>query len=110
MRRITLRIHKIFKQTALAAGALALVGQAQAVDFNGYFRAGSGATKKGASRACYGLSGPSMKYRLGNECDIYGEFGLSQGFQTQGVNSKATFMTYIYNPGTDVGGSTVGVN
>ena len=40
-------------------------------------RAGPGATSKNANRACYGLSGADFKYRLGNECDFYGEFLFS---------------------------------
>jgi maltoporin len=93
----------------LAAGLLASTS-AQAVDFGGYFRAGPGATKKDAARACYGLSGPGLKYRLGNECDLYGEFLLSQGFKSDGVDYKAAVMTNIYNPGTDTGDAKVGIN
>jgi maltoporin len=93
----------------LAAGLLASTS-AQAVDFGGYFRAGPGATKKDAARACYGLSGPGLKYRLGNECDLYGEFLLSQGFQADGVDYKVNMMTNIFNPGTDTGDAKVGIN
>ncbi|WP_235582370.1 carbohydrate porin, partial [Rhizobacter sp. Root16D2] len=50
---------------------------AQAVDWGGYFRTGPGATSKDSSRACYGLGGEGMKYRLGNEGDFYGEVLLS---------------------------------
>ncbi|HUG21691.1 carbohydrate porin [Piscinibacter sp.] len=62
----------------IAAGLFAST-TAHAVDWGGYFRAGPGATKKDVSRACYGLNGPGLKYRLGNECDFYGEFLLSRG-------------------------------
>jgi len=41
------------------------------------------------------LVGPGLKYRLGNECDIYGEFALSQGFKTEGVEYKALLMTNL---------------
>ena len=63
------------------AALLALTGAlsaptAQAVDWSGYFRAGPGLTSNSTNRACYALNGGTsgMKYRLGNECDLYGEF------------------------------------
>ncbi|MET0210957.1 MAG: carbohydrate porin [Burkholderiaceae bacterium] len=88
---------------ALAAGLLSAAGAAQAVDFEGYFRAGPGGTSNGESRACYALNGGTsgMKYRLGNECDIYGEFQLSQGFKKNGIDYKVVLMTDYYNPQTD---------
>ena len=97
-------------RTALAAALLAAALPATAVDWGGYFRAGPGASSKDASRACYGLNGPGLKYRLGNECDIYGEFALSQGLKADGVDYKATLMTNLYNPQTDTGDAKVGIN
>jgi maltoporin len=94
----------------LAVAAAATCTPAQAVDWGGYFRTGPGATKKDASRACYGLGGPGLKYRLGNECDFYGEFLLSQGFKSDAVEYKANLMTNLYNGGTDTGSSSVGIN
>lgn len=95
---------------AVATTLTALVVPASAVEFGGYFRAGPGASKKDAARACYGLSGPGLKYRLGNECDIYGEFKLSHEMKTEGVDYKVTLMTNLYNPQTDTGDSKVGIN
>jgi maltoporin len=95
---------------AVAAAAAAATTPAVAVDWGGYFRAGPGASKKDSSRSCYGLSGPGLKYRLGNECDIYGEFLLSQGFSKDGVEYKAALMTNLYNPQTDTGDAKVGIN
>ena len=67
------------KHTLVAAAAMTLLSTtASAVDWSGYFRTGPGASSKDVSRACYGLNGPGLKYRLGNECDFYGEFALSQ--------------------------------
>jgi maltoporin len=96
-------------QLAFAIAALSAI-PAHAVDWGGYLRAGPGATKKNASRACYGLNGSGLKYRLGNECDIYGEFLLSQGFKSDGLEYKANLMTNLHNPGTDTGDSKVGIN
>jgi len=100
-----------FKLATIAA-AMGLLGatSAQAVDWGGYFRTGPGATKKDDARACYGLSGAGMKYRLGNECDFYGEFLLSQGFKTDGVDYKAALMTNLYHGGTDSDPERVGIN
>lgn len=77
-----------------------------AVDFDGYFRAGPGATSKNAARACYNLGISGGHYRLGNECDFYGEFGLAQTGTVDGVSYKAKIMVNEYNGGTDVGKSS----
>lgn len=95
-----------FKTTYLAAlttTMLAASMPASAVDWGGYFRSGPGGTKKDASRACYGLAGEGLKYRLGNECDFYGEFALSETVKKNGIEYKALFMTNYYNGGTDIG-------
>ena len=82
--------HAFLKSVGAAASVLLTVSTAHAVDFGGYFRTGPGATSKNASRACYGLNGPGLKYRLGNECDIYGEFLFGQGAKMDGVDYRAT--------------------
>ena len=88
---------------ALAAAlALFAAGSAQAVDWSGYFRGGPAATNvSGKSRQCYGLSEPGLKYRLGNECDFYGEFTLSQPVKTDGIEYSANLMTNFYSPSTE---------
>jgi maltoporin len=97
---------------SLAASAVAAVtvglapSAAQAVDFDGYFRAGPGATSKNEARACYNLGITGGHYRLGNECDFYGEFGLTQTGTVDGVAFKGKVMFNEYNPGTDVGKSS----
>ena len=97
---------------SLAAAAVTAVtfgltpGSASAVDFDGYFRAGPGATSKNAARACYNLGISGGHYRLGNECDFYGEFGLAQTGTVGGVSYKAKVMINEYNGGTDVGKSS----
>src|SRR3989441_11555097 len=98
---------------AVAAAAATLSTPANAVDFDGYFRAGPGATSKGTARACYNLSGAGVSgagthYRLGNECDFYGEFGLAQSATVDGVTYKAKVMFNEDNPGTDIGGGRAG--
>ncbi|MBW3512726.1 carbohydrate porin, partial [Janthinobacterium sp. NKUCC06_STL] len=48
--------------------------------FHGYLRAGAGSNTSGGggSQGCFGLGGNTMKYRLGNECDAYTEFGYTK--------------------------------
>jgi maltoporin len=107
---VSIPLRNIMRLTALAA-ACALVGNAvYAVEWGGNLRAGPGTTKSGASRACYNLSGAGQHWRLGNECDFYGEFTLSQGFKADGVDYKATLMTNLFSPGTDVGAVPAGVS
>jgi maltoporin len=87
---------------AVAAFALFAANAAHAVDWSGYFRGGPGATTvSGESRQCYGLSGPGLKYRLGNECDFYGEFQLAQAMKADGVDFNAVLMTNYYSPATE---------
>jgi maltoporin len=97
--------------TVVAALALLAAGGAQAVDWTGYFRGGPASTNvDGKSRQCYGLDGPGLKYRLGNECDFYGEFLLSQPFkQDDGVQYSANLMTKFYSPNSETDGANVGI-
>src|SRR5476651_597612 len=87
---------------AVAAFALFAANAAHAVDWSGYFRGGPAATTvSGESRQCYGLAGPGLKYRLGNECDFYGEFQLAQAMKADGVDFNAVLMTNFYSPQTE---------
>jgi maltoporin len=99
----------LMRRGAIALVAACAAGSSAAVDFGGYFRAGPGATSNNLSRACYGLASPGLKYRLGNECDIYGEFMFSQPFTKDGVEYRASFMPSIFNGATDTGGSELKV-
>lgn len=81
-----------------------------AVDFNGYFRGGPGLGKNNAARPCYGLGGDAMKYRLGNECETYGEFKLGHSIQKEGVEIGAHVMFNSYNSGSDASDKPVGIS
>jgi maltoporin len=63
-----------------AALALALSASAThaalPIDFGGYFRSGFGTSSDGGKEACFGLAGAGSKYRLGNECETYGELAF----------------------------------
>jgi len=64
---------------ALAVAAIAMgAGSASAVEFHGYIRAGAGGASKGGSQVCFQGPGSWYKFRLGNECDNYGELELKQ--------------------------------
>lgn len=108
------------KLTVLAAAALSLVATAaSAVDWGGYARVGPGQKQNsGDGKRCYdGNSGADGSAapghggigRLGNECQTYGEFFLSQGMSAGGVNYKALLMTNFENKGSDPEGDTLGV-
>lgn len=99
---------------AAAAALLVAAGSAQAVDFSGYFRGGPGLTEKNTSRACYHLDESAgtgiargLNYRLGNECDIYGEFQGVQKFAKDGLEYSATLMVYHYSGATDTTSGTL---
>jgi len=111
-------MHTLFTRTTRAAAAaataatlLGVAGPAQALDWSGYFRAGPGLTSGAASRACYGLGAGSkgMTYRLGNECDFYGEFQISQGFKSNGIDARVTLMTNHYTGATDTNGNGLAI-
>lgn len=98
------------------AALLALTGAlsaptAQAVDWSGYFRAGPGLTSNSTNRACYALNGGTsgMKYRLGNECDLYGEFLLSQDVKKDGLEARVSLMTNHYTGNTDTDGKGLAI-
>ena len=85
---------------AVAAFALFAANAAHAVDWTGYMRGGPAATNVPAkSRQCYGIG--ELKYRLGNECDFYGEFQLAQAMKADGVDFNAVLMTNYYSPATE---------
>jgi maltoporin len=104
------------KLTLVAAAALSVLSTgASAVDWGGYFRIGPGQkqTPGGDDSRCFSGGAQGGKGgigRLGNECDTYGEFALSQGAKAGGVDYKAVFMTNLYRPGSDPDGQTIGIN
>ena len=103
------------KPTLLAAAALSLISTtASAVDWGGYFRVGPGQKENSGEHArCFnglGIGGKGGIGRLGNECDTYGEFALSQGAKAGSVDYKVTAMTNFYRPGSDIGGEKIGLN
>jgi maltoporin len=98
---------------ALAAALPALAAPAHAVDLGldklgleklslesrGYLRAGPGLTSRHDHHACYQLPGADFKYRLGNECDLYGEFlfTLAPKNREGGPGVKLNFMPTVFD-------------
>lgn len=68
-----MKLRNTLLPTAAAASVLILSQSAFAIDFNGYYRAGAGASSEGGDQVCFQLPGAGSKYRLGNECENYGE-------------------------------------
>ena len=84
-----------------AAVALALSSvAASAVDFHGYLRAGAQANTNGGNVYCLGTGEKGHKVgRLGDECDTYSEFALTQEVYNKAnnkwtVNTLFAFGTY----------------
>ncbi len=103
------------KYTLLAAAALTLLTTAaSAVDFGGYTRVGPGQKgQAGDQQRCFdggADGGHGGVGRLGNECNTYGEFFLSQGAEAGGVNYKTLLMTNFYTPGAEAAGIATAVN
>ena len=88
-------------QTALAAGAMACCLPAAALDYQGYFRALAGSNSSHGGASCFQLAGALAKYRLGNECEVYGEFWLGQQVgqvADDGAVFNANIMLSYYSP------------
>lgn len=82
-----------------------------AMDFHGYFRSGIGLTVGGGDQACFQAKGAPSKYRLGNECDTYGEIILGQEVFNDGqhrfhVNSIFAHTSAQANDWEDIDSST----
>ena len=100
----------LLKKTAVAVGVLALSHSAMALDYNGYFRglAGSNGSKGGAT--CFQLTGAMTKYRLGNECQVYGEFWMGQDVMKAADGSDFTAnIMFNFNAANISSSTTVGL-
>jgi maltoporin len=92
-----------FKRLAIAAAAASALAApaAQAQEFHGYLRTGLGTTSEGGDQKCFQAPGASSKYRLGNECETYGELAAVLPFGKQdGAWAKYNVMlAFIENNG-----------
>lgn len=101
-------MSKHFLKTMPAALALALSASAAhaglPIDFGGYVRSGFGSSGDGGKEACFGLAGASSKYRLGNECETYGElkFGGEAFKAANGMSIRInTLLAFSVNQNQD---------
>ncbi|MEO8902096.1 MAG: carbohydrate porin [Polyangiaceae bacterium] len=81
---------------------------------SGYFRGGFGGSSQGGRQRCFALANPSgllSKYRLGNECEVWAEFGLHTVVYAGADGSVAHlhFMPTAFIPTTKIGYSPTGV-
>ena len=99
--------NRILK-TVPAAMALAFAASAAhaglPIDFGGYFRSGFGTSSGGGKESCFGLAGAGSKYRLGNECETYGELAFGgEAYKGQnGTNVRLnTRLAFVVNQNQD---------
>jgi maltoporin len=78
-----------------------LAGSASAVELHGYLRTAFGGNSQGGSQACFGVPGMDYKFRLGNECDTYGELEFRESVYKDpaGVEFKFYAMLAFFRPG-----------
>lgn len=100
------RTGKHAVKRALALSTLTLFGSAQAQlrweGTEGYFRAGVGNGATNNLRECYGLNSPGLKFRHGNECDIYGEATLKGALDIGDVQYKLRVTPAFWTPDNDI--------
>jgi maltoporin len=80
---------------------------------HGYFRGGFGASNQKGRMTCFQLAlegGLLSKYRLGNECEVWGEYGLSTVVYAgdDGAVAHVHFMPTAFIPTTYIGYSPTG--
>jgi|KBSMisStandDraft_5_1062788.scaffolds.fasta_scaffold34812_6 maltoporin len=90
---------RLLKVLAAATSAL-FSAAACAVDAVGYARIGTGDAAN-PHRTCYNLGISGGHYRLGNECDIYGELGLAHAATLEGVRYRGLVMANYHRPAND---------
>lgn len=96
---------------ALALACAPALAASDEEGFHGYLRAGAGSSTAKGPQSCFGLGGNTMKYRLGNECDAYGEFGYTKELARtdNGVSFLGTIWTNVYSPNSDFGDARLGI-
>lgn len=81
---------------------------------SGYLRGGFGASNQKGRMTCFQLANPAglfSKYRLGNECEVWGEFQLTTVVYADedGAVASLHFMPTVYIPTTYFGYSPTGL-
>ncbi len=105
LKTIPSALSLVFGMT-LACG-VAHAGGVDEEGFHGYFRVGAGESSTHGPQSCFGLGGNTMKYRLGNECDSYAEFGYTKEFlkSDDGASFVGTIWVNDWKGSSDFGGA-----
>lgn len=106
------RILRTALSTAIALTLVPLTAFAgDEPGFHGYMRVGAGSSSVKGPQSCYGLGGNTMKYRLGNECDAFAEFGYTQALAKtdDGVTFLGTIWADVFSPKSDFGDAKLGI-
>lgn len=96
-------MNRIFNSCLTAVGLVFASNSVFAVEISSYIRAEGGINTVKGSSACFKLAGASAKYRMGNECEVYGEVLLGQALNKFSDSSamNAHVMVSGYQPLTD---------
>jgi maltoporin len=107
--KFAIKASKLAVLLALGAAQFAHADVTQG-EYFGYFRAGAGSNSEKGAQACFGLNGVS-KYRFGNECDTYGEFGYAKEMvkAANGTSFVGTVMANFYEPNSGANGKNWGL-
>jgi len=105
MRHVQRAPTRLLRDNAVRALVALASTSAFALDAEGYFRVGSGKADE-PKRACYNLAISGGHYRLGNECDFYGELGLAHAVSADGATHRAMAMVNLQHPGKGTAWST----
>lgn len=70
-------------------------GMPKLIEPNGYFRAGFGVNAKGGDQDAFSAPGAYSKYRLGNETELYAEFGFTFNWINPDHNDGAWFKSVM---------------
>src|SRR5688572_1176906 len=97
------RVRRWLRRAQAAACCALLSAAACAVEAVGYGRIGTGDAGD-SERTCYNLGISGGHYRLGNECDIYGELGLAHAGTVGGARYRALVMANYQRQASDGGG------
>lgn len=109
MKRIVLKTLPAALGLVMACGAVHADPYNDVEGFHGYLRAGAGTSSTHGPQSCFGLGDPTSKYRLGNECDSYTEFGYTHELakSANGVSWVGTLWANAYSPDSSFGGSSL---
>ncbi|MGB0129183.1 MAG: carbohydrate porin [Rhodocyclaceae bacterium] len=95
--------NTLIRNATAAAVALLVSQAAPALEIKPYIRALAGVNSEDGDAACFKLAGAAAKFRLGNECEVYGELYMSHDFTKfeDGSSLSANVMLSWFQPMSD---------